>query len=123
MKPVDRSSLAEITKSLRTSSAVVPALILTGICLPICAAAAAFVPPPGNYFFLGLALLCPLATLLQIVFFTFVDRDRLQNESHVERKMMLAQMRPEIGDSSAVLEAEANDRLIANPSAEEDGDA
>ncbi|HTG38179.1 hypothetical protein [Sphingomonas sp.] len=111
--------MAQVTKSLKTSSAVVPALLLTAICLPLGALAAAFVPAPVSYLFVALALICPIATLLQIVFFTFFDRDRLQNEEHVERKMMLTQMRSEIGDSNAVIEAKPAEMLIANPSAAE----
>lgn len=119
MNSIDSPSLAQVTKSLKTSSAVVPALLLTAICLPLGALAAALVPAPVSYLFVALALICPIATLLQIVFFTFFDRDRLQNEEHVERKMMLTQMRSEIGDSNAVIEAKPAEMLIANPSAAE----
>lgn len=121
MIPTENPSMAQVSKSLRTSSAVVPSLILTAICLPAGAIASVMSDPPLHFLFVFIALICPLATLLQIVFFTFADRDRLQNEEHVERKMMLTQMRPEFGDGTEVIEISKTDKLIANPSAK-DGD-
>jgi purine-cytosine permease-like protein len=113
---------AHVTKSLRTSSAIVPALVLTAICLPIGAIAAAMTPAPLNYIFMATAIIPPIVAILQIAFFTFADRDRLQNEEHVERKMLLSQMRPEFGDATSVIEVDNAHSLMSNPKAKGEDD-
>lgn len=110
--------LGQMSKSLRTSSALVPALLLTLICLPIGAAGASLTNPPVQWFFVAVAGLPPLLALLQIGFFTFVDRDRLQNEKHVENKIFLSKVQPEIGDASKVLVLDQEGKLVENPAAE-----
>jgi hypothetical protein len=108
--------LAQITKRLKTSSAVVPALLLSLICTPIGSIGAKFSPYPLNLIFVILAVSPPLLTVLQIAFFTIWDRDRLHNEDHVERKMLITQTKPEMGDGHRVIEMTPNSELVENPS-------
>jgi hypothetical protein len=110
--------LGQISKSLRTSSAVAPALLLTLICLPVGAAGALLSDPPSQLLFLALASLPPLAALAQITFFTFFDRDRLQNEQHVENKIFLSKVKPELGDAKGVIVLDQDQALIGNPAIE-----
>jgi hypothetical protein len=114
----NQNHLAQITKRLKSSSAVVPALLLTLICTPTGALAARFSPEPINLVFLGMAIIAPLLTAVQIAFFTIWDRDRLQNEDHVERKMIITRTAPELGSASTVIELVDVAELTANPSAE-----
>ena len=114
--------LAQVTKRLKTSSAVVPALLLSVICVPIGALGLRFAEERLDILFGALIVVPPLLAALQIVFFTFADRDRLQNEDHVERKMLLRTFRPEIGDARSVLEISGDQSLIANPSAKDGTD-
>jgi hypothetical protein len=86
--PNDASLLKQISARLRTSSAVVPALLASLIAMPIGATGLLMAPDQSAVF--TVVLLSPLAVLLgQICFFTAVDRDRLHNEEHLERRMQI----------------------------------
>jgi hypothetical protein len=116
MRIYDDKHLAQVTKRLKTSSAVVPALIFSLIALPTAAAGLTFAPESVRWLFIALVLIPLLLTAGQILFFTITDRDRLQNEEHVERKMLLATMRPEIGDANSTIEMDSDGRIVNNPS-------
>ncbi|HEX8525431.1 hypothetical protein [Allosphingosinicella sp.] len=122
MKLPENQHLAEITKRLRTSSAVVPSLLFAAIALPTGAAGLMFGKENTQPVFIGILLLPMLLTFGQIVFFTIFDRDRLQNEDHVERKMLIGQARSEMGDANSVIELETGGKLIGNPAVEGDSD-
>jgi hypothetical protein len=119
--PTDQ--FAQVASRLRTSSAVVPALILAGICSAVALPGLLFGPDALAVLFTIILVVGLLIPASQIVLFTFIDRDRLHNEEHIERKMLLARMRPEIGDGSRAVEVIASERLIPNPSSKVDGDA
>lgn len=106
---------AQVTKRLRTSSAVVPALVLTAICTPCGLLAARFFEGALTFACFVLAMLPPFVAISQVIFFTFIDRDRLQNEDHVERKMMIAKG---IGDARGVILNPVQGHLTSNPEAD-----
>jgi hypothetical protein len=98
-------------------------LILAGICSAVALPGLLFGPDALAVLFTIILVVGLLIPASQIVLFTFIDRDRLHNEEHIERKMLLARMRPEIGDGSRAVEVIASERLIPNPSSKVDGDA
>jgi hypothetical protein len=118
IKPTDH--LTELSKSLRTSSATSPALILTAICTPIALLLAFFSDPPLQYFFSAAAALPLALASLQILFFSFFDRDRLHNESHIENKMIIGRIEPQLGDANRTITLSPNGDLADNPAQLED---
>ena len=114
------NQLAQISNRLKSSSAVVPALMLTLICTPTGLLTAKLASGVVSIVGLTLAIVPPLLASCQIVFFTIFDRDRLHNEDHVERKMMISRG---IGDSQGFVASTIEQPLIANPSAKGAGDA
>ena len=115
MKLPDNQHLAQITKRLRTSSAVVPALIFTAIAVPAGVTGLIVGAPSLSGFFQALIGMPIALTALQIVFFTLFDRDRLQNEEHIERKMLLSGLRPQLGDSQSTIDLSSEEKLVENP--------
>jgi hypothetical protein len=104
------SVLKQISARLKTSSAVVPSLLAALISMPLGAAGLAIAPQFAVVF--SVVLLSPLFVMLsQIMFFTIVDRDRLHNEEHIERRMQLDHAQATIGDNrtgrEVVIEGEA----------------
>jgi hypothetical protein len=110
-------SAAGMTKSVATSSALNPILTLSAICTPIALGIAAWFDQWSNPALIGLAVTPPLVAVLQIILFTFLDRDRLQSERHVETKMVLNQMSNQIGDKDGTITV-LNQAPINNPSLE-----
>ena len=111
--------LAQISKRLKTSSAVAPSLIFSAIALPFGSAGIAFGPTDFKDFFAVLAGVPVGLTALQIVFFTLFDRDRLQNEEHLEKRMLLSRLSPEMGDANSTITLDQQSRdLKENPSLE-----
>ncbi len=75
-----------VAKHIATSSAMNPSLILCATVSPLCFALSAWTASNGYF----VAACVPLAiACFQIIWFTFFDRDRLQNDRHVENKMMI----------------------------------
>ena len=107
--------LAQATKSLKTSSAVAPSLLLTVICTPLGMAASRLSPAPFDLIFAVIAIVPVVLTVIQIVYFTFREPDRLQNERHVEQKMLLSRIPPQMGDHSSVVELDSSQNLMVNP--------
>jgi hypothetical protein len=115
MIPSD-SILRKVSARLRTSSAVVPALLASVIAMPI-GAAGLILGSEATQTLFAICLLSPLAIALsQIFFFTFFDRDRLHNEEHLERRMLIGLDKPQIGDRSGVTIIEAEGLPVRNPS-------
>ena len=115
--------MAQITNRLRTSSAVVPTLIFLALCLASGTAGLTLAPTTTQWFFIALISLAVLTTCGQIIFFTIFDRDRLQNEEHLERKLALGYLKPQVGDASQTVQLDASSVLISNPSANGQSDA
>jgi len=85
----DPANWAGQARHISTSSAMNPALLLCAICVPTGATMTVF----GTDFvrlvgivWSGLPL---MMALWQLGYFTHSDRDRLQNERHVEQKMII----------------------------------
>ena len=62
---------------------------------------------PLNYVFVSIGALGALLAAVQIGFFTLFDRDRLQDEEHIENKLLIQALQPMLGDSENVIEVEA----------------
>jgi hypothetical protein len=105
----------QVIKTLRTKSAVNPALIFAAICMAGGLAGAILAPEPLNYVFLGVVLVGVVIPALQIAIFTAVDRDRLQDEEHIENRMLIQALVPMLGDSNNLIELEASPILSSNP--------
>jgi hypothetical protein len=110
---MQQNHLAQVSSRLRSSSAVVPALILTLICTPSGLIAANFAVWPISSVLMVFAFLPPALAFFQILLFTFFDRDRLHNEDHVERKMIISRG---IGDANGMVSPNPSTPLISNPS-------
>ena len=106
--------IAEVTKRLKTSSAVVPTLIYDAIVLPSGVAGLLIAPERLSLFFEISIASAVVLTVSQIALFSLFDRDRLQNEDHIERKMILQQIRPQIGDASTTIDI-VEGSPISNP--------
>lgn len=72
-----------------TSSAIKPALILAGICVPSGLSLAGLGAAPFNYFGITLAVGAVAFVMWQIAHFTIRDPDRLHNERHIEAKLAM----------------------------------
>ncbi len=114
--------IAHANSATKVSSALTPALVLAGSAIAGGVAGARFSPPEYQAYFVLLALIGPLLAALQIVFFTFFDRDRLHSERHIEQKMILSREVPQIGDANSVIELTPSSKLIENPGAKGEGD-
>jgi hypothetical protein len=93
-----------------------PSLILCGIISPLSFALSAWTG--GNaYFVVGCV---PLAiTALQLFWFTVFDRDRLQNDRHVENKMLITRNQIVVNtpDGKAPITLSASPVLTSNVAA------
>ncbi|MFL6856981.1 MAG: hypothetical protein ACJ8EB_03630, partial [Allosphingosinicella sp.] len=98
-----------------SSSAMNPTLLMILLCTPWAIPAAYLSQYPANMFFMGLAGLPPLVGLLQIVFFTIFDRDRLQNDKHVENKMLIERIQGQLGDKAGEVTIDQSSPLSDNP--------
>lgn len=112
---------AHAERTTKVSSAVTPALLLAGTCVAGGLAGLQIAPQHSNLFLL-LAIGGPLLGALQITFFTIFDRERLHSESHIERKMLISKLRPQLGDAGTVIEIAANEQAVENPAAKGEGD-
>jgi len=111
-------NFGQIIKTLRTKSAANPALILAAICLGGGLAGASITSAPINYVFVGISVLGVFVAALQIMFFTIFDRDRLHDEEHVEKKLLINAMMPMFGDAENLIEIKPNEELTGNPQLE-----
>ena len=107
--------VAGVTKSIATSSALNPTLILCAICTPTMLTAAYFATEPLSLMFSTFAFFPPVIACWQIVRFTLSDTDRLQNERHVENKMIISQQGTRIGSADTDIMLPANEVLQGNP--------
>lgn len=114
-----REDLAGLYSQITTSSAISPALKLCAIS-PFALLFAILAPPELRMpmFLLGAAPI--IFVILQVLWFTFVDADRLQNESHVEKKMLLQRFGWKEGGETREVAIEADAERINNPLLQED---
>ena len=123
MNPLDYGQIGQILKTFKSSSAAIPGLYYLALTTPLSLGASLVAPEPLNYFFAGLAALPVAIVGLQISFFSVFDRDRLQNEEHVEKKLIIAQGKTLIGDKNAVVDMVDQGQLVDNPALEDRRDA
>ena len=116
----DNSVEAHAERTTKVSSAVTPALVLAGSSLAG-GITGMQIAPQHSVLFLLLAIGGPLLAAAQIAYFTVFDRERLHSESHIERKMLISKLRPQLGDSGTVIEIEANQQAVENPAAKDEG--
>lgn len=120
---MDESRWGSVIRSMTTSSAVNPALVIAVVCIVIGVPALALAPPAAATVisFVVVAPLCLL--LLQLGFFTIVDRDRLQNDRHVEQKMLITKTIGYMKDGKPEqVQLPASEALVDNPTSKA-GDA
>lgn len=112
----DLRGIADITKTLASKSSLNPTLILAAIVVPISLILAYFSEGSSQQFFFWIAIAVISVALLQIIGFSFFDRDRLDDHKHTENKMIIAQMRPHFGDADETrFIAEGEGEIIENP--------
>lgn len=114
-----REDLAGLYSQITTSSAINPALKLCAI-TPFALLFAILAPPELRtpMFILGTAPV--VVVILQILWFTFADADRLQNEAHVEKKMILQRFGWREGGETREVAIETDAERINNPLLGED---
>ncbi|WP_341713836.1 hypothetical protein [Erythrobacter sp.] len=101
--------------STKVSSATTPALLLSFAAMSAGLALLIFGPDNAAQFGIGLLIGGPVLAALQIVFFTFFDRDRLHTERHLEQRAIIERMPPAIGDSKSVRVIEGSGAVRPNP--------
>jgi len=114
-----REDLAGLYSQITTSSAISPALKLCAVS-PFALLFSLFAPPQLQtpMFVLGAA---PIGfVILQVLWFTFTDADRLQNESHVEKKMLLQRFGWKQDGETKEVAIEPDAERINNPLLAED---
>lgn len=107
--------IAGITRSIATSSALNPTLILAAICTPASLVLSRFSSGYEQVALLAIAGAVPLVALAQIVWFTIKSPDRLQHENHVENKMLISRMGENSNDGARQILIDNNTILTENP--------
>ena len=109
-----------VLRQMNTSSAVNPTRIATIVALVVGAPCLAVSAPETRWIFAVIVLL-PLVTFLcQIIVFTLYDRDRLQNDRHVEQKMIIQnQITLKHPEGKGASHVQLSGALIENPRATE----
>ena len=107
--------LARVTKTVATSTALNPTLMLAALLGLPCFLLGFFSPVPISYLLdvCGVAVL--VTAIWQIIRFTIHDPDRLQNDRHVENKMMISTLGGKFGDEKLEIAIPANAISTANP--------
>lgn len=106
---------SEITT--KVSSALTPALVLAATSMAGGLAGIRFAPEEFQELFVWLTVGGPIIAAMQIVFFTFVDRDRLHSEKFLERKLLISKIEPQLGDAATVIEMNVETIPTTNPKA------
>lgn len=118
MDPNYFGQIAQIVKQFKISSAIVPGLALAGIAIPVGCVGAIWASESAATLFSWIALVGIAIPALQILFFSLMDRDRLQNEEHVEKKLIIASGKAVIGDRDSIIDIEPTGDLVENPKLE-----
>ncbi|WP_137752174.1 hypothetical protein [Sphingopyxis sp. L1A2A] len=118
----DEPIAAQVDTNSKVSSALTPALVLAASSIAGGVAGLRIGPEDYQQYCVFLMLAGPALAALQIIFFTFADRDRLHSERHIEKKMIISRLRPQIGDARSVVEIDGDSQLIENPRARGQGD-
>lgn len=115
-----KGSWTGVIRQMSTSSAVNPMLIASIVAIVFGAPALMFGPEETRLFFAALIFLPLVAFVLQVAIFTIVDRDRLQNDRHVEQKMLIQnQITLKRSGKTVTIDIPPNGALIDNPRATE----
>jgi hypothetical protein len=86
----DGSAWGSVLRQITTSSAVNPTMLVSIAAMLIGFLGLRFAPASSAFVF-QILILAPLTVFLcQVVFFTLKDPDRLQDDEHVENKMVIA---------------------------------
>ncbi|MDG2532088.1 hypothetical protein P6144_00360 [Sphingomonas sp. HITSZ_GF] len=109
-----QGTVAGAQRSITTSSALNPTLVLALICTPSFLVAAHWAQGWTQVALVVAALAPLILAIIQISYFTLTDPDRLQNEKHVEAKMALSQLAVRDGDQIKQVTIE-NGNLGTNP--------
>lgn len=86
---MDANGWGGVIRHFSTSSAVNPTLVATIVCAVLGVPGIMFGPAAAQSIFTALIFAPLVVFLAQVVLFSLVDRDRLQNDRHVEQKMMI----------------------------------
>lgn len=115
---IDLGQIGQITKTFRSSSAAVPSLILSAIFGPI-SIVGSIIADGSTATGLAVTAIASFALpALQIIYFTFMEPDRLQNEEHVENKLLIAQGKMIRGDNQTMIDVSVDQTPVANPALE-----
>ena len=98
----------------RVSSATTPVLLLASASLAGGTLLLALAPPQYQDLVMALAIGGPFLAALQIIYFTFFDRDRLHTERHLERRAIIDRMPPAIGDATQMKTIEGSANVLPN---------
>jgi hypothetical protein len=79
-----------------------------------------FGPEDARLIFTGLVFLPLIVFVVQVLYFTFTDPDRLQNDRHVEQKMRIQhQIAMKTGGKTITIDVPRDAALVENPKAAE----
>lgn len=85
----DQGAWGSVLRHISTSSAVNPAMLVSISAMIFGLLGLEFCPPEVAWVFTVVTLAPLVVFLFQVILFSMIDRDRLQNDKHVERKMMI----------------------------------
>lgn len=106
---------AAVSKYISSSSALNPTLLFLLLCTVPSLFLAAASRIPLSYFFMLTAIIPIFISAWQIITFTNGDRDRLQNDKHVEKKMLIARFGGDLGGERREIILKSDSPLIDNP--------
>ena len=89
---MEQGTVAGAQRSITTSSALNPTLVLAGIVTPASLLVSQWAEGWPYVALLTLAIAPIVLAIWQIARFTILDPDRLQNEKHVEAKMAISRL-------------------------------
>ena len=116
---IDLGQVGQITKTFKSSSAAVPSLIAGGMFGPISIVGSLLAQEPLNLVLAGIGIVALALPALQIAYFTFTNPDRLQNEEHVENKLLIAQGKMVRGDGRTMVDVDISSAPVENPALED----
>jgi len=113
----NEASWGAVLRHISTSSAVNPAMLVCIASMIFGFLGLEFAPTDVNWVFIILILFPLVIFSAQIILFSLVDRDRLQNDKHVEQKMMISkQVIGEMRDGKPIeIRLPKNEQQSPNP--------
>lgn len=112
----DQKTWGGVIRHISTSSAVNPTLVAS-IAAMVLGVGGLTIGPASASLVFAILTLAPLTVFLcQVIFFTFVDRDRLQNDKHVEQKMLISRgIGSMINGKPVEFQIPADSPIVSNP--------